>query len=523
MEFFWIFFAFCAGFAVKLVNLPPMVGYLAAGFLLNLYGITPTANLQTLSDLGITLMLFTIGLKLQFRDIAKTEVLVSSLSHMAIWTGMGALLLLLLTGWLVPAFTDVDLRTAALLIFALSFSSTVCVVKLLEESGEVSTRHGRLALMVLIMQDLVAVIFLSAAHEHPPSPWALALPLLLLVRPVAGHLLDRIGHDELLPLTGFCLALGGYQLFELFGVKGDLGALLIGMLLSPHTKGAEIAKSLLSFKDLFLIGFFLSIGFIALPTLDMFVTAVGLTLLLPIKFGLFYLLFAGLKLRGRTSWLASLVLSNYSEFGLIVIAMAAGAGWLQQEWLVVLAMALSLSFVVTSLGYRHAHGIYRRHKALFTRFQRDQRLSEDVFGQPGDAEIIVIGIGRVGRGAYRALHDIVGRQVCAMDADHKRVASYRAEGHNVFVGDGEDADCWDNMDLSGIKLILLALPSIEDSRNIADQLRQAGYGGGLAAIARYEDEREALLAAGIDRVFNFYRDAGLGFADESLRMLEEIT
>ena len=82
--------------------------------------------------------------------------------------------------------------------------------------------------------------------------------------------------------------------------------------------------------------------------------------------------------------------------------------------------------------------------------------------------------------------------------------------------DGEDADLWENIDLSSIKLVLLSLPSIEDSANITTQLKNVHYKGTIAAIARYEDEVSYLLENGVDKVFNFFTEAGLGFAEESL-------
>jgi hypothetical protein len=91
---------------------------------------------------------------------------------------------------------------------------------------------------------------------------------------------------------------------------------------------------------------------------------------------------------------------------------------------------------------------------------------------------------------------------------------------HVFVGDGENADFWENINIHSVKLILLSMPSIEDCRNISVQLTNAGYAGQLAAIARYEDERAALQASGINKVFNFYTEAGLGFARESLELID---
>ncbi|WP_372737562.1 cation:proton antiporter [Neptunomonas sp.] len=522
MDFIWILFAFVCGLAVKLLSLPPLIGFLLAGFVLHFIGVAPTESLNTLADLGITLMLFTIGLKLHVSYLFKREIWASTLSHMGIWTLLFGSSSLLLAVVAFPYFTDMSFQAAAILGFALSFSSTVCIIKLLEESGEMKTRHGQIAVGILVMQDVVAVIFLVFATGKIPSIWALGLFGLIFIRPLLDALLNRAGHGEMLPLTGFFLALGGYELFSLVGVKGDLGALLFGVLLSHHSKASELTKSLLSFKDLFLIGFFLSIGFTALPNWSMIGMAAMISSLILIKFVLFFFIFTRLNLRGRTSFLSALALSNFSEFGLIVTALSVDSGWINKEWLVILALAVSFSFILTSLFYGHAHQIYGQYKNLIKRFESNTRLTEDLFIQPARAEILVIGLGRVGKGAFKALQNMVDQRVVGMDADRLRVKEFQQQGLNVFFGDGEDADLWESFDSSAIKLVLLALPSIEDDKNITIQLRNANYQGQIAAIARFQDQREQLISAGIDNVFNFYTEAGIGFAEESLMLIGEL-
>jgi len=519
MDFIWILFAFTCGLAVRLLTMPPLIGYLIAGFALNFMGFQPAVSLNALADLGITLMLFTIGLKLNVKDLFKAEIWASTTGLMGVWILLFAGLLLAVGSLSLPLFSELTFSSAALIAFACSFSSTVCVVKLLEDSGEMRTRHGRLAIGILVMQDILAVLFLVFATGKTPTVWAVLLLLLIPARPLLGRLIDKAGHGELLPLTGFFLALGGYELFYLVNIKGDLGALLVGMLLSQHAKSAELTKSLMSFKDLFLIGFFLSIGFTALPDWNMLAIATGIALLLPLKFLLLMMILGGLKIRARTAYLASLALANFSEFGLIVAAISVDTGWLAKEWLVILALAVSLSFVFTSIIYRYAHVIYSQNKDNLRVFEREQRLLQDVFIQPKRAEVLVIGLGRVGKGAYDALHQQIGDRVWGMDADRDRIQRQRASGLHVFFGDGEDADLWENFDTSAIKLVLLALPSIEDATNITEQLHKANYSGQIAAIARYEDERINLEKAGINKVFNFYTEAGTGFAEESLAMI----
>lgn len=521
MEFAFILIAFICGLGLKLAGLPPLIGYLIAGFALNYLGFQSTSGLQTIANLGITLMLFTIGLKLNVRDLYKKEVWLGSIFHAVIWVTLVNCLLFVVTWLGLEAFADLDWSTQALLAFSLSFSSTVCIVKILEESGEIKTRHGKLAIGVLIMQDIIAVLFLVIATGKVPSIWALMLLLLFFVKPIWTMILERVGHGELLILSGFLFAFGGYELFELVGVKGDLGALIVGMIIATHVKSTEMSKALMNFKDIFLVGFFLTIGFSALPTLDLTLTALLLCLFIPIKFALFFGIFTLLKLRARTCYLASLVLSNYSEFGLIVVALLVSLGSISAQWLVVLALAVSFSFVITGLAYKTSHNQYTKFKDRLKSFENPNRLSEDIYVQPIGAKIIVIGLGRVGKGAYASLNSMVGKEVWGMDADPVRVKSLKKVGYQAMVGDGEDVDLWENMDLSKIQLILMALPSIEDICNITEQLQHANYSGKIASIARYEDQIQPLIDAGSDKVFNFFTEAGTGFAEESLQMLPE--
>lgn len=418
-------------------------------------------------------------------------------------------------------FANINWKVASLIAFALSFSSTVCIIKILEESGELKSRHSKLAVGILVMQDIVAVVFMVIATGKLPSLWAISLFGLYFLRYPLGYLLERVGHGELLPLMGFFLAFGGYELFHLVGIKGDLGALVLGALLSNHKKSSELYKSLMSFKDLFLIGFFLSIGFTALPDLNMIYLALIICLFIPLKSLLFFGLFTALKLRARTSFLSSLVLGNFSEFGLIVISLCIKFNWLSKEWLVVLAIAVSLSFILTSLIYRHAHTLYRKYKTTINRFESPRCVHDDIFEIPKEAEVVVIGMGRVGKGTYNSLCKLVNNRVWGIDSDESYTKNLQANGYRVFFGDAEDAELWQNMDTSHIKLILIALPYIQDIKNIQEQLRSIQFQGKVVAIARYEDQIEQLAEYGIDRIFNFYTEAGVGFAEESVALLKQ--
>lgn len=520
MDFLWILIAFICGFAAKQINLPPLIGYLAAGFGLHAYGVQPHENLETLANLGITLMLFTIGLKVNFHTLLKTSVWAGTSLHMISWVIVGTLMLkgVALIG--ISYFVDLDWSTLALISFALSFSSTVCIVKLLEDKNEMKARHGKLAVGILVMQDIVAVAFLVIATGKIPSLYAFALLLLWPARPLIGRILNHSGHGELLPLIGIFLALGGYELFQLVNMKGDLGALVIGLLLSQHAKATELSKSLLSFKDIFLIGFFLSIGFTALPTLEMMPALAVVSFILIIKGVLLFHILAAIGVAGRNMFLGSMVLTNYSEFGLIVAALCVQNDWLERDWLVIIALAVSISFVFTSIFYNYAHTAYAYARNWVKYFEREQPIPA-YQEQLKSAEILIIGMGRVGRSSYDVLHSQLDDRVWGVESDIDKVRRHRDEGRHIILGDAEDADFWETRELWHIKLIMLAMPSVTDISDITTQLKLCGYKGHIAAIARYEDEREKLMAMGIDNVFNYYVEAGTGFAEESMHLLEQ--
>jgi Trk K+ transport system NAD-binding subunit len=169
---------------------------------------------------------------------------------------------------------------------------------------------------------------------------------------------------------------------------------------------------------------------------------------------------------------------------------------------------------------RFAHNYFDKNKTILQRFERHSLLAEDIFSQPSQSPIVIIGMGRVGMGAYRAINEHSEKLAWGLDAETEKVASLNKQGIHAYCGDAEDAFFWERMDMSKLELVLLALPNVIDSMSITEQLRSANYKGKIAAIARYNDERTQLEKLGVDKVFNFYSEAGVGFADESLALLK---
>ncbi len=509
----WIFLAFVMGLLARSVGLPPLVGFLATGFLLNSQGIASSEMLAKLSDLGITLLLFTVGLKLNLRTLAKPQVWAVTGLHMSAIVVVFGFAIYALAAAGLPFFSELGLSQSLLIAFALSFSSTVFVVKVLEEKGEMASLHGRIAIGILIMQDIAAVIFLAISTAKWPSPWALLLVLLIPLRPLLHQILKRVGHGELLVLYGFLLALGGAEVFELVGLKGDLGALALGVLIAGHPKAEEVSKTMLGFKDLFLLGFFLSIGLSGQPTLETVVIGVLITPLVFIKSALFFGLMTRFKLRARTSLLAASNLTNFSEFGLIVAAVGVANGWIDVEWLIVLAIALSLSFAIAAGLNARTNSLYTRYRPRWRRLQSNERLADDPAISAEEATVAIVGMGGVGTGAYDKMRELYGDSVIGIDIDPITVSNQCAADRKVIIGDPSDADFWDRVQVTHtIELILLTLPKLNTSLAVLEQLMATDFAGRIAVTARFADEVEILQQAGATTVFNIYAEAGAGFA-----------
>ncbi len=519
-----IVIALIAGLVARLMSMPPMVGFLAAGFALNplesfLPGIS-SINLQPLSDIGVTLLLFTIGLKLDLRSLIRPFVWGVASLHMVLVTALIVVAIsgLKLMGW---SFLDsLSISQSLTIGFALSFSSTVFAVKVLEQQGEVASLHGKIAIGILVMQDILAVFYLSMMGGGMPSPYALLLLLFIPMRQWLVLILKKCGHNELLALAGFALAYGAYGLFELVNLKGGLGALFVGAILAGTAKGSELAKTLFMLKDLLLIGFFLSIGQYGLPSGDAWMMALVMAVLLLIKPILYFLLMTRFRLRVQTALSGSLALNNYSEFGLIVLAIAASEGVLSGEWLVILALALSFSFVICSIVNLYAEQLYQSLSNVLDKMQTEARVLEQQPISIGNAEILVMGMGRLGTGAYDYLHDAYGDVLIGFEEDAIKTKRHLKEGRNVLVGDASDRDLWQRLPHCQVKKIILALSNHAETVKVTKMLRDCGYEGSIAAVAKFEDHLQELKEMGVI-AFNFYAEAGAGFAEHVVNNMKE--
>ena len=509
----WLSFAFVLGLTMRLVGLPPLVGYLAAGFLLSILGHETNQILNQVAHVGVLLLLFSVGLKLRIRSIITKEVLIGALLHMALMIAIVHFTATTIFGFSGPL--------ALTIAIALSFSSTVVAAKVLESKKELRAFHGRLAIGILIIQDLVAVAVLSVGSGEVPSPFALLLFGLFFIRPLIHRLLDVTGHGELVILYGlmFAVVVGGYG-FEYFGLSAELGALLLGVLLADHKRAIELSSSIWGLKEILLVGFFLQIGLMGHPTLEMLENALLINLLIIIKVLLFFGIMVMFRLRARTAFLTSLSLATFSEFGLIVASMAARNAWLSNEWMVLLALTVAISFAIAAPFNRYSHEIYSKMEKWLKRFESSKHHPDDEPINIGNSHILVIGMGRVGCGAYDLLAQKHERLI-GLDSDPVKVEKHRQQGKRVLYADAEDPGLWSNIQLGGVHTILLALPELAAKLMAAKELRKIGFQGTISATAVFDEEIGSLERAGVNYIYSYFDGIGASFASNSMDVLNQ--
>ena len=277
-------------------------------------------------------------------------------------------------------------------------------------------------------------------------------------------------------------------------------------------------KHYLILKDLFLVGFFLTIGLNGLPNSEIIITAIIISVLLPVKALLFFHLLSKFKVSSRTSILSSTCLFNYSEFGLIVAKVGVDLEILESQWLTIIALALAISFLYSSPLNAKTELLIKYLIAKAKKFESKERLPEETIIDPGEVNIIIIGMGRLGTGAYDEFVEQGMDKIVGLDLDDSIVQRHRKEGRNAMTANSTDPDFWERFCINhpSIYMVLLSMPQTSSNLFAAEQLRLNGFTGKIFATVKYKEDEQLLKDNGVDFIFNFYTSAGAGFANESL-------
>ncbi len=507
MELIWIASAFLSGLLVSRLALPPMVGYLIAGYLLHAFNIAPLQSLGHLAEVGIQLLLFSVGLKLKARTLLRREVLTVGGLH---------LLLMAIVSALVFFWLNQHITGGLVLGISLAFSSTVFAIKALEDNGELSSLHGRDVLSILILQDVVAIGLLAWTEGKQATPWALSILALPLLRPLAHRLLSACRSSELKLLLGVSMAISGGVIAEKLGLTADIGALLTGAMLAHHSKTEELSERLWSLKELFLVAFFLQIGLSELPNQQQIYQALTLLALLPVQGLMFFALYLISGLRARTAFISSLALMTYSEFALITTRAITDAQLLPQEWNSIISLAVAGSLAIAAPLNRFSQQLFLWLEPVLTRLEKKSGHPDRLPLSFGAAEWLIIGMGRTGAAAYQTLIRQEQR-VVGLDADPTVIETQLALGRRVVYADVGDSELWGKLPLDKVKGVLLTLPSFDTRLNAIGQLRKHQFAGTIGTICYLVEDENLLKQQGASFVIHPLVEAGNQLAKHLLK------
>lgn len=536
--------AFALGLAARLLRVPPLLGYLAAGLVVGPYtpGFVADAGVTSaMAEIGVALLLFGVGLHFRPRDLlAVWRVAVpGAIAQIAIGTALGALLGHLAFG--------MGTGSAVVLGLALAISSTAVATRTLEERGRLGGDAGRLALGWLVMQDLVVVLALvllpalargsdGAGLGPALLRTAAELAAFLLVMAVAGRvLLPRLlslvaatASRELFTLAVVVVALGtAFGSSALFGVSPALGAFFAGVLLAESPLGHQAAAETAPLQRVFVALFFVSVGMLVDPLAVLaapFLTlGVFLVVLLGTGFAILALL-VGLRVALPTAAVVAGSMAQIGEFSFVLAALAIGQGLLPETVRGPMLAAAALSIVLTPLTLRLAERVAaravgdRRYRAWETRRAGARAFPSPPPGLSGHA--VIVGFGRVGRVVARGL-TAHGIPIVVIEADHARAVALRREGIPVVWGDAAQAEVLAAARPESARLLVLALPDAFGCRRVLE-LARATNPGLPAAVRAHDDEEAALLERieGVGLVVIGEREIALGMAGFALRHFE---
>ncbi len=507
--------------AFRMLGLSAVLGYLVAGILAGPHALgwlPESENTQTLAELGVIFLMFTIGLEFSLPRLMGSRRLVLGVG------GLQVLFSLLVFGGLAWLLADAGPEAAFVIGGALAMSSTAIVLKQLEEQLELNTRHGRVAVAVLLFQDLAAVPFLvilPALTGHTESLGATlalamgkAVVLFVLFVYAGRRLLNRTlrwvagtRSLELFMLTALLLALTAAWLSELAGLSPALGAFMAGMLLGETVFRHQLETDIRPFRDLLLGLFFITIGM----QLDVEVLWEGigmvialLALYLPLKLALvaFIVRTVGGE-PGQASLQSGLVLAQAGEFGLLLLSMAAEGGLLAeaiyQPLLATMILSMALAPVLVRYNDRLGSLLLGR-RGLAGEEELAQRIAEAAEGKSG--HVIICGFGRVGQNLARIL-EMQQIPYLALDLDPERLEQAASAGTHVVFGDAS-------------RPTLLMAAGLREARAVAVTFDDPETEERVVTAARLHSETPVLVRLVEDRHEHQFLKAGAEVFPEGL-------
>jgi Kef-type K+ transport system membrane component KefB len=505
-----------------LLRQPLIIVYILLGIALGPSGIKLVQSqdvVDLLAQVGVAILLFLVGLELNPDYVRR-------IGAVAVATGLGQLSFTIIIGFLLTLLLGKDWLTALYIAIALTFSSTIIIVKLLSDKRELDTLHGRIAIGFLIVQDIAVIVALVAmsvlgggqAGEQGLAQvlGAIALKLAALgagmylaMRYLLGRLLRFLARSlELLLIFAVAWAVGLAALGDWLGFSKELGAFLAGFALSPTHFRDAISTRLIPLRDFLLLFFFIDLGtkFDLATAQQEWLTALILALFVLIGNPLIVMAIMGtMGYRRKTGFLAGLTVAQISEFSIIFIAMGLSLGHVQQDALSITTMVGLITIALSTYMILYSQPLYQRLERFLKSFERKEPFAEKRFEaqELDDAPyaVIVFGLGRTGRLVLDHYHAL-GIRAIGVDYDPEAVAAMQGRGIPALFGTAEDQEFIMGLPLADAKLLVITLPHMDDVQDLLRTVNATDFDGRIIAVARSEADANALKAMGVDEVIN---------------------
>jgi Kef-type K+ transport system membrane component KefB len=520
------------GFLGLILRQPLIVAFIALGVLAGpdaMGLVDSTEFIETLSQISIAVLLFLVGLKLDL-------TLVKSLGKVALATGLGQVGFTSLFGFLICLAMGLSPLVSLYIAVALTFSSTIIIVKLLSDKHEIEALHGKIALGFLIVQDIfvvLAMVVLSAVGVGATGEngsfmeilWLLLGGVLtigfvaLFIRYLADPMLRHIARSpELLVIFAVGWAAGLAALGDYVGFGKELGGLLAGVSLASTQYREAIGSRLASLRDFLLLFFFIDLGAgLDLSTLGAQIwPALILSVFVLIGNPLIVLAIMGyMGYRKRTGFLAGLTVAQISEFSLIFMAMGVTIGHVGEDAMGLVTLVGLVTIALSVYMITFSHQLYAWLEPVLGWAERSDpfRETQDEGQENSDYDYVIFGLGRYGCRIGNGLRK-KGYKVLGVDFDPEALSHWRSMDMDAHFGDATDPEFTAHLPLAQVKAVVgavprgrLALTQSDPQMAMVHGLRAANYQGRIVVSVNNAAEAKALLAKGATDVLNPFEDA----------------
>lgn len=502
-----ILIATALGIVARVFRQPTVLAYLVAGAVIgyfNLFHLDNKATFQTFSDLGIMFLLFLVGMEINYtslRLVGKVSLII----------GLGQIIFTFIIGWLIALFFGFSQLSAAYISIALTFSSTIIVVKLLSEKRDMHSLYGKISIGMLLVQDVIAIlllVLLTGIQTGGGFSWfgiiftilkgiILFGLMLWLGRKILPLLFDKIARSqELLFLTSLAWAFLVVALVERVGFSLEIGGFLAGIALANSSEHFEIAGKIKSLRDFFIVIFFVilgssiifsSFGGLGLPIVvfSLFVL-IGNPLIILVLMGL-------MGYRRRTAFLCGLTVAQISEFSLVLAALGLKLGHIAEPIVALITAVGVITITLSSYLITYSNEIFRALSPYLRIFERKNAQDDHVPDVEYRKSIILIGCHRTGQSVA---FNLPKQDVLIIDADPDVIRQMKNDGYTVLFGDITDAEIFEKANFEESKLVISTSPDLDDNLFVLSEInkqKSRNQGVRLKIVLRAEDEKEAKI------------------------------